>query len=81
MQWQMTRSAEFRTGRSENHDRDGNADMLIDAEVGLVLTVIMIAVFWRAILRLVLAALGAGILLALGFGVFGVIAFIRAAHA
>jgi hypothetical protein len=55
--------------------------MLIDAEVGLVLTVIIIAVFWRVILRLVLAALGAGILLALGFGAFGVIAFIHAAHA
>ena len=55
--------------------------MLIDAEVVLVLTVIIIAVFWRVILRLVLAALGAGILLALGFGVFGIIAFIRAAHA
>jgi hypothetical protein len=55
--------------------------MLIDTEVGLILALIIIAVFWRAILRLVLAALGAGILLALGFGVFGVIAFIRAAHA
>jgi hypothetical protein len=55
--------------------------MLIDAEVCFVLTLIIIALFWRAILRLVLAALGAGILLALGFGVFGVIAFIRAAHA
>jgi hypothetical protein len=54
--------------------------MLIDAEVGFVLALIIIAVFWRAILRLVLAALGAGILLALGFGAFGVIAFIRAAH-
>lgn len=55
--------------------------MLIDAEVGLVLALIIIAVFWRAILRLVLAALGAGILLALGFGVFGAVAFIHAAHA
>jgi len=55
--------------------------MLIEAELGLVLVLIIIAVFWRAILRLVLAALGAGIVLALGFGVFGVIAFIRAAHA
>jgi len=55
--------------------------MLIDAEVVLILAVVIIAVFWRAILRLVLAALGAGILLALGFGAFGVIAFIRAAHA
>ncbi|HUB38481.1 MAG TPA: hypothetical protein VMA72_06500 [Streptosporangiaceae bacterium] len=71
----------FRTGRSESHDRDGNADMLIDAELGFLLCLIIIAVFWRAILRLMLAALGAGILLALGFGAFGVIAFIRAAHA
>jgi len=55
--------------------------MLINAEVGLVLAVIIIAVFWRAILRLVLAALWAGILLALGFGAFGVIAFIHTAHA
>jgi hypothetical protein len=55
--------------------------MLIDAEIGFVLAMIIIALFWRAILRLVLAALGAGILVALGFGVFGVIAFIRAAHA
>lgn len=55
--------------------------MLIDAEVGFILTLIIIALFWRAILRLVLAALGAGILMALGFGVFGVIAFIRATHA
>jgi len=56
--------------------------MLLDTtEVGFVLALIVIALFWRAILRLVLAALGAGILLALGFGVFGVIAFIRAAHA
>ena len=55
--------------------------MLIDAEVGFLLVLIIIAVFWRAILRLVLAALAAGIVLALGFGVFGVIAFIRAAHA
>lgn len=55
--------------------------MLIDAEVGFLLVLIIIAVFWRVILRLVLAALGAGILLAVGFGVFGVVAFIRAAHA
>jgi hypothetical protein len=56
--------------------------MLIDtAAVGFLLALIIIALFWRALLRLVLAALGAGILLALGFGVFGVIAFIRAAHA
>jgi hypothetical protein len=55
--------------------------MLIDTEVGLVLAVIIIAAFWRVILRLVLAALGAGILLALGFGAFGVIAFIHAARA
>jgi hypothetical protein len=56
--------------------------MLIDnVEAGLVLTVIIIAAFWRPILRLVLAALGAGILLALGLGVFGVVAFIHAAHA
>ena len=55
--------------------------MLIDnVEVGLVLAVIIIAAFWRPILRLVLAALGAGILLALGFGAFGVIAFIHTAH-
>jgi hypothetical protein len=59
----------------------GDADMLIDAEFGLVLALIIIAAFWRAILRLVLAALGAGILLALGLGVFGVIAFVHAAHA
>jgi hypothetical protein len=84
----MTRSAaEFRTGRSESHDRDGNADTLLaqgtpqdikNAEAGLVLAVIIIAAFWRPILRLVLAALAAGILLALGFGV---ILFIHAAHA
>jgi hypothetical protein len=55
--------------------------MLIDAELGLVLALIIIAVAWRAILRLVLAALGAGILLAVGFGVFGVVAFIHAARA
>jgi len=55
--------------------------MLLDTQVGFVLALIIIVVFWRAILRVVLAALGAGILLALGFGVFGVIAFIRAAHA
>ena len=56
--------------------------MLLDTtEVGSLLALIIIALFWRAILRLVLAALGAGILLALGFGVFGVIAFIHAAHA
>ena len=40
--------------------------MLIDAEVGFLLVLIIIAVFWRVILRLVLAALGAGILLAVG---------------
>ena len=55
--------------------------MLLDTEVGFLLALIIIAVFWRAILRLVLAALGAGILLALGLGVFGVVAFIRTAHA
>ena len=56
--------------------------MLIDnVEVGLVLAVIIFAAFWRPILRLVLAAVGAGILLALGFGVFGAVAFIHAAHA
>ena len=55
--------------------------MLLDAEVGFILALIIIALFWRAILRLLLATLGAGILLALGFGVFGVIAFLRAAHA
>ena len=55
--------------------------MLIDAELGFVLALIIIAVFWRAILRLLLATLGAGILLALGFGAFGVVAFIHAAHA
>jgi hypothetical protein len=55
--------------------------MLIDTEVGLVLALIIIALFWRVILRLMLAALGAGILLALGFGVFGVIAFIHEVHA
>jgi hypothetical protein len=55
--------------------------MLIDAEVGFVLALIIIALFWRAILRLVLAALGAGILVALGLGVFGVISLIHAAHA
>ena len=55
--------------------------MLIDVELGFLLILIIIAVFWRVILRLVLAALGAGILLAVGFGVFGIVAFIRAAHA
>jgi len=55
--------------------------MLLDAEVGFILALIIVVLFWRAILQLVLAALGAGILLALGFGVFGVIAFIHAAHA
>ena len=55
--------------------------MLIDAEAGFLLAVIVIAAFWRPILRLVLAALGAGILLALGLGAVGVIAFIHAAHA
>jgi hypothetical protein len=55
--------------------------MLLDTEIGFLLALIIIASFWRAILRLVLAALGAGILLALAFGVFGVVAFIRAAHA
>jgi len=55
--------------------------MLIDAEVGFLMALIIIAVFWRAILRLVIAALGAGILLALGLAVFGAVAFIRAAHA
>jgi len=55
--------------------------MLLDTEAGFVLALIIIMVFWRAILRLLLAALGAGILLALGFGVFGVVAFIHAAHA
>jgi hypothetical protein len=55
--------------------------LLETTEVGFVLALIVIALFWRAILRLLLAALGAGILLALGFAVFGAIAFIRAAHA
>jgi hypothetical protein len=55
--------------------------MLIDAEVGFLLVLIIIAVFWRAILRLVLAALGAGIVLALGLAVFGLVEFIHVAHA
>ena len=55
--------------------------MLIDtAEVGFLLALIIIVVFWRVILRLVLAALGAGILLALGLAVFGAIEFIHVAH-
>ncbi len=49
-----------------------------NAAAGLVLTVIIIAVFWRPILRLVLAAFAAVIILTLGFGVM---AFMHVIHA
>jgi hypothetical protein len=49
-----------------------------NAEVALVLAVIFVAAFWRALLRLVLAALVVGVLLAV---IYGVAAFAHAAHA
>ena len=53
------------------HDAD-------NAKVALVLIVIMVAAFWRTIIRLVLAVLVAVLLVAVGYGM---IAFIAAVHA
>lgn len=53
------------------HDAD-------NAKVALVLIVIMVAAFWRTIIRLVLAVLVAVLLVAVGYGL---IAFIAAVHA
>jgi hypothetical protein len=49
-----------------------------NTEVGLILAVIIIAVFWRPLLRLALAALAAGILFALGLAA---VAFVHVMHA
>ncbi len=48
-----------------------------NAQVALVLAVIVIAAFWRAVLRLVLAAIVAVVVVAVGYGV---ITFIAATH-
>jgi hypothetical protein len=49
-----------------------------NVKVALVLIVIMVAAFWRTIIRLVLAVLVAVFLVAVGYGM---IAFVAAMHA
>jgi hypothetical protein len=49
-----------------------------NVKVALVLIVIMVAAFWRTIIRLVLAVLVAVVLVAVGYGM---IAFVAAMHA
>jgi len=56
----------------------GTPQVIQNTEVGLILAVIIIAAFWRPLLRLVLAALAAGLLFALGVGA---LAFVHLAHA
>jgi hypothetical protein len=53
------------------HDAD-------NAKVALVLIVIMVAAFWRTIIRLVLAVLAAVVLVAVGYGVIVIIGAIHA---
>ena len=48
-----------------------------NAEVAIVVAIIIIAAFWRALLRFMLAALVAVLLVAVGYGV---VAFLHAAH-
>jgi len=59
------------------HIPQGTAQNIENVKVAVVLAAIVIAVFWRLVLRLVLAALAAVVLVALGYGV---LAFIQAAH-
>jgi hypothetical protein len=55
----------------------GSAGGIANIEVALALIAIIFAVFWRTILRVVLAIIAAGVLLMVGFGVF---AFLEATH-
>lgn len=48
-----------------------------NVEVATVLTVIIVAAFWRTLLRLALAALVAVLIVAVGYGV---VAFMHTAH-
>jgi hypothetical protein len=51
------------------HLAQGTISNIGNAKVAIILAVIIIAAFWRAVVRLVLAILGAVILVAVGFGV------------
>jgi len=55
----------------------GTAEELDNAKVALVLVAIVIAVFWRTVLRLVLAVIAAVVVVLLGLGAF---ALIQAMH-
>jgi len=48
-----------------------------NAEVAVILTVILVAAFWRAIVRFVIAAIAAVLIVAIAYGL---ISFMQAAH-
>jgi hypothetical protein len=48
----------------------GTAGDIANARVALVLIAIVIAVFWRTVLRILLAVIAAAVLLLVGFGAF-----------
>jgi uncharacterized membrane protein len=51
------------------HVNHATSQDIENAKAALVLTAIVIAVFWRTVLRMVIATIAAGVIVLVGFGV------------